>query len=184
MRRWIIVLLLPVMLAACSQTQHLTSADRRYFFFAEEIENFHIEKYRYEVTPEQIPYIFFKSSSEQSGFRGVYGTILTSPERGKVKYLCLVNILPTTEQARELFLRMSAETSPAERGDEEIVFPFLYQSDEIYLFKGDTHFHMVLRSSRVVYVIVIDGVGVEEKQVRPGLRQKMAYLLNHLSVRP
>jgi len=181
MRRWIIALCLPILFAACAKTEQMTSADRRYFFFADEIENFHIEKYRHELTPDHIPYIFFKSFTEQSGFRGVYGTILIDPEGEKIKYLCLINILPTTDQARVLFDRMSGEPSPLIIGDEETLSPRLYQTDEIYFFKGTTHFHMVLRSSRIVYTILLDGVGVDELQVRPGLSQKIAYLKNHLN---
>jgi len=181
MRRVVLVLCLSMMFAACSKTEQMTSADRKYFFFVDEIENFNIEIYRHELTPDHIPYILFKSFTEQTGFRGLYGTILINPAGKKVKYLCLVNILPTTEQARALYGRMSAEPSPLDIGDEEILSPLLYQTDEVYLFKGASRFHMVLRSSRVVYTILIDGVGVEETQVRSGLSQKMAYLKNHLN---
>jgi len=181
MRLRVLLLCLLMIVAACSETEQMNSADRKYFLFAEEIENFHIEQYRHETTPDNVPYIFFKSYTEQSGFRGIYGTILTSQEKGKVKYLCLVNILPTADQARALYGRMSAEPSPMEVGNEEALSPLLYRSDEVYLFRGDSHFHMVLRSSRIVYTIYIDGVGVDETQVRFGLIRKMAYLKNHLN---
>ena len=170
-----------VLLTACPEMDQITSADRRYILFATDIEHFHIEKYRHEETREHIPYIFFKAYTEQFGFQGLYGTILISPEGGKVKYLCLVNILPTVEQARQLFLRMSAEPSLSDFGSEEPVAPPLYQADEIYLYDDDTYFHMVLRSARVVYTILLDGTKVEEMQVRSGLKQKIDYLQHNLN---
>ncbi len=100
---------------------------------------------------------------------------------GEVKYLCLVNILPSTEQARELFIQMNFEPTPSEFGSEETVAPSLYRADEIYLYRADTQFHMVIRSSRIVYTIFLDGADVEEPQVRHGLEQKIAYLNDHLN---
>ena len=180
--RWVLFLCLTILIAACSETERITSTDRKFFFFADEIENFHIEKYRHELTPDHIPYILFKTFTEQTGFRGLYGTILIDSAGEKVKYLCLVNILPTVEQARALYDRMSAEPSHLEIGNEETLSPRLYQTDDVYLFKGDVYFHMVLRSSRVVYTVLIDGVGVEETQVRAGLSRKVAFLQNHMNI--
>ncbi len=181
MRFSVLLPILLVILAACSGREQITSADRRYLFFASEIEHFHIEKYQRKMTPGHLPYIYIKTYTEQYGFRGLYGTILLNPDGGKVKYLCLVNILPTSDQAHELFSRMADEPSPTDFGREETVDPHLYQADESYLYQDDTYFHMVLRSSRVVYTILLDGVMVKETQVRSGLRQKMAYLTHHLN---
>jgi hypothetical protein len=159
----------------------VTSADGKYLFFPKEIEHFHAEKYRHKMTPDHLPYIFFKISTKQFGFRGLYGTILMSPDEKEVKYLCIVNVLPSLEQARKLFIRMNFEPSPSDFGIEETVDPGLYRADEIYLYRDDTQFHMVIRSSRIVYTIFLEGTDVEEPQVRHGLEQKIAYLKDHLN---
>ncbi|HXY54378.1 MAG TPA: hypothetical protein VEM40_06885 [Nitrospirota bacterium] len=177
----VILLLSLIILTACSKMDEVTSADREYLFLPEEIKQFHTEKYQHKMTPNHVPYIFFKMSSEKVGFRGLYGTILMSPDGGEVKYLCLVNILSSTEQASELFKRMNFEPSPSVFGSEETVAPGLYRADEIYLYRDNTQFHMVIRSSRIVYTIYLDGVDVDEPQVRHGLETKIAYLKGRLN---
>ncbi len=169
-----------VIMTACSETGRLTSAERKYLFFAANIEQLHMGKYRHKETPEQVSYIFFKTYTEQFGFRSLYGTILVSPEGGEVKYLCLINILPTAGQARDLFEQMTPEPSPTYFGEEEAVDRRVYRADEAYLYRDDTYFHMILRSSRLVYTIMFEGANVEEEQVRKELRRKLAYLERNL----
>ncbi len=159
---------------------NITSADRMYLLSPAEIEHFPIEKYRHKITPEHVPYIFFKTYNETSGFRGLYGTILISPGGSEVKYLCITNILPSIDQARDLFNHMTPDPFPRDFGLEVTVNPKIYHADNAYLYKDDTYFHLVLQSSRVVYSVLIDGAAVEETQVRKELREKMDYLMNHL----
>ena len=174
-------LCLLVVITACSEVPKVTPADRQYLFFLREINQFPIKNYQQMMAWDHLPYIFLKIYTEQSGFRGLYGTILTSPQGTKVKYLCLVNIAPTIEQARDLFSGMTPEPSPREFGREETIDPRLYHADEAYLYADDTsYFHLVLQSSRVVYTVVLDGATVEEKQVRNGLRHKLAYIQHHM----
>ncbi len=168
-----------ILLAACSETEHITSGDQKYIFFAADIEHFPIEAYQHKKTPEQMPYILFKSYTRQSGFRGLYGTILVRPDGGEVKYLCLVNILPTVGQARGLFDRMTPEPSPTIFGEEEAVDPAHYHADEAFLYRDDSYFHLVLLSNRVVYTILLEGAHVEERQVKNALRKKLDYVKHH-----
>ncbi len=172
--------ILLVILTGCS-TMHVTPADRMFIFFPAEIENFPIENYRHKMTPEHIPYIFFKMDTEEFGFRGLYGSILISPDGSEVKYLCIVNILPAVEQARSLFSRITPEPFPSDFGMEETIDPKLYQADDAYLYRDDRYFHLVLLSSRIIYSISLDGASVKEPQVRKVLRQKMEYLKDHLN---
>ncbi len=172
--------ILLVILTACS-TMPVTPADRRFIFFPAEIENFPVENYRHKMTPEHVPYIFFKIDTEEFGFRGLYGSILISPDSSEVKYLCIVNILPAVEQARSLFSRITPEPFPSDFGMEETIDPKLYQADDVYLYRDDRYFHMVLLSSRIVYSVYLEGASVKEPQVRKGLRQKMEYLKGHLN---
>ncbi len=164
-----------VLPAACSVPEHLTAADRKYLFFVSEIEHFPIEQYQHRMTPQQVPYIFFKSSSGK-GFKGLYGTILVNSDGREVRYLCLVNILPTAEGARALFERMIPEPSPTDFGAEEDVDPGAYHAESAYLYRDDTYFHLILRSARIVYTIMIEGATVQEDQVRRELRRKLGYL--------
>ncbi len=159
---------------------NITSADRMYLLSPAEIEHFPIEKYQHKMTPEHVPYIFFKTYNETTGFRGLYGTILISPGGSEVKYLCITNILPSIDQARDLFNHMTPDPFPRDFGLEVTVNPKIYHADNAYLYKDDTYFHLVLQSSRVVYSVLIDGAAVEETQVRKELREKMDYLMNHL----
>ncbi len=175
------MLVLPLlMLAACSSSQQVTPADRLYLFSPGEIDHFPLERYRNELTAEQMPYIFVKTYTEQSGYRGLYGTILIDPAGAEVKYLCLVNILPTVEQARNLFDGMTPEPFPTDFGAEEEIASRLYRADEAYLYRDDMYFHLVLRSSRIVYSILLEGAAVAEPQVRNNLGQKIDYLNRHL----
>ncbi len=173
---------LVVTFISCSQVTEITPVDRQYFFLPGEIEHFPIKNYRQMTAWDHIPYIFLKKYNEQLGFRGIYGTILTSLGGAKVRYLCLVNIPSTTEQARDLFARMIPEPSPRDFGREETIDPGLYRADEAYLYSDDlSYFHLILRSSRVVYTILLDGARVEEPQVRNGIRHKLAYIQQHLN---
>ncbi len=151
-----------------------------YLLSPADIEHFPIGKYRHKMTPDHVPYIFFKTYNENIGFRGLYGTILISPDGSEVKYLCIMDILPTIDQARDLFSRMTPEPFPRDFGMEETINPRIYHADNAYLYRDDAYFHLVLQSSRVVYSVLIDGLKVEETQVRKGLRRKMDYLENHL----
>jgi len=171
------------MITGCPEVTEITPAERQYLFFPGEIEYFPIENYRQEVAWDHVHYIFFKKYTEQFGLRGLYGTILISPEGAKVKYLCLVNISSTIEQARNLFARMIPEPSPRLFGREETIDPSLYHADDAYLYADDSsYFHMILRSSRIVYTVLLDGAKVAEPQVRNGLRHKLAYIQQHLNV--
>src|SRR5208337_1398854 len=175
-------LCLLVLIPACSEETIITPAEMQYIFPPAEIEHFPIKGFRHLTTPDHVPYIFFKSYAKQSGFRGLFGTILIGPQGEKVKYLCLVNILPTIGQAQNLFSRIIPEPSPRDFGLEETLDPGLYDADDAYLYADDTsYFHLVLRSSRVVYTIVLDGATVNEPQVRNGLRHKLAYIQDHLN---
>ncbi len=167
--------------AACSGGHEVTSADRKYLFVPAEIVSFPIDRYWHKMTPEGVPYIFLKIDTTQFGFSGVYGTIMVGSQGREVKYLCLVNIPPTLGQAREYFKQMIPESSPRIFGEEETVDPALYKVDETYLYRADDYFYLILRSSRVVYAVLLDGTGVKEPQVRYGLRQKIAYLKDHLN---
>ncbi len=180
MRHFILLTGLLAILAACSGTDKISSGDLKYFFFAADIEHFPIETYQHKKTPEQIPYILFKSYTTQAGFRGVYGTILVRSDGGEVKYLCLVNIMPTAGQARGLFDGMTPEPTPTAFGDEEAVDPKAYRADDTYLYRDNSYFHLIILSSRVVYTILLEGANVEEPQVRNVLRQKLAYVEHHL----
>ncbi len=182
MRHAILFTLLILILAACSGTEHMTSRDQKYIFFAADIEHFPIETYQHKKTPEQMPYILFKSYTRQSGFRGLYGTILVRPDGGEVKYLCLVNILPTAGQARGLFDRMTPEPAPTAFGDEEKVDPKAYRADDTYLYRDNSYFHLVILSSRVVYTILLEGANIEQQQVRNVLQRKLAYVEHHLDL--
>ncbi len=170
------------MITACSKVEEITPVDKQVIFIPAEISHFHIEKYRHKKTPEHVPYILFKSYTEQFGFRGLYGTILIDTYGTEVKYLCLVNIMTTIDQARSLFSRMTPEPSPRDFGEEKAITPVLYGADEVYLYTDDmSYFHMVLRSSRIVYSIVLDGAKVEEPQVRYGLKRKLAYIQDNVN---
>jgi len=182
MRSPVFLVCLLLMITACSKVTEITPADRQYLFVPTEIERFPIERYHQKTAWDQVPYIFFKTYAPQFGFWGVYGTIMISPGGGEVKYLCLVNIPSTIDQARDLFARLMQEPSPRDFGKEETLDPGLYRADEAYLYTDDTsYFHLVLRSSRVVYTILLDGARVEESQVRGGLIHKLAYLRHHLN---
>ena len=182
MRSRVFLLCLLFMITACSQVTEITPAERQYLFFPSEIEHFPIENYRQEAAWDHVPYIFFKKYTEQLGLRGLYGTILINPGGVKVKYLCLVNIPATIEQARDLFARMIPEPFPRYFGREETIDPGLYHADEAYLYVDDTsYFHLILRSSRVVYTILLDGAKVVEPQVRNGIRHKLAYIQQHMN---
>lgn len=162
--------------------EEITSADKEFIFIPAEIRNFPIERYRHKTTPEHVPYILFKTYSEQFGFRGLYGTILIGPDGAEIKYLCLVNIMETIDQARGLYSRMIPEPSPRDFGEEKAIEPALYHADEVYLYTDDiSYFHLILRSSRIVYTIVLDGVKVEEPEVRNGLKRKLAYIRYHVN---
>ena len=168
------------LVASCSEVTKLTPADRAYLFFPAEIDHFPLSLFRQKTAWDHVSYIFLKTYTKQSGFRGLYGTILVSPGGAEVKYLCLVNIAPTIGQARELFSGMTPEPVPRDFGREEAINPGLYGADAAYLYTdGASYFHLVLRSSRVVYTVLLDGASVEERQVRNGLRLKLAYLAAH-----
>jgi hypothetical protein len=182
MKLRVLLLCLIVLITACSEAKKITPAERQYILAPAEIEHFPINSYRYKMTPEQVPYILFKNYTEQVGFRGLFGTILISPQGENVRYLCLVNILPTMGQAHDLFSRMIPEPSPRDFGREETIEPGLYQADDAYLYTNDlSYFHLIIRSSRVVYTILLDGARIEEPQVRNGLKQKIAYIQHHLN---
>ncbi len=170
------------LITACSQTSLITPAERQYIFAPAEIEHFPINNFHHLTTPEQVPYIFFKMFTERTGFRGLFGTILIGQQGNKVTYLCLVNILPTIGQAKDLFSRMTPEPLPRDFGREEAIDPAVYHADEAYLYADDvSYFHLVLRSSRVVYTILLDGAKVGEQDVRNGLKHKLAYIHNHMN---
>jgi hypothetical protein len=180
MRSRFSLLCLMVMIISCSEIPELTPADRQYLFLPGEIEHFPIKNYQQMTSRDHRSYIFFKEYNEQLGFRGIYGTIMTNRGGAKVKYLCIVNIPSTTDQAREILGQMIPEPSPRNFGREEKIDPGLYGADEAYLYSDDiSYFHLVLRSSRVIYTILIDGARVEEPQVRNGLRRKLAYIQQH-----
>jgi hypothetical protein len=182
MRLRAIFLSLLVVITACSKLPQITPADRQYIFAPVDIDHFPIKNYRHELTWSHTPYIFFKTYTEQFGFRGLFGTILLGPQGDKVKYLCLVNIFPTNEQARDVFVRMTPEPSPRVFGMEETIDPRLYHADEAYLYTDDTsYFHLILQASRVVYTIVLEGAPTKESQVRNGLVHKLAYIQHHLN---
>ncbi len=171
-----------ILMTACSQTTQITPAERQYIFAPAEIEHFPIKNFRHLTTPDRVPYVFFKMFTEQTGFRGLFGTILIGKQGNKVTYLCLVNILPTIGQAQDLFSRMTPEPFPREFGREERIDPGVYHADEAYLYGDDvSYFHLVLRSSRIVYTIVLDGAKVGEQDVRNGLKHKLAYIHSHLN---
>lgn len=182
MRLRILLLCVLTVVSACSQATQITPAERQYIFAPAEIEHFPIKNFRNLMTPDSAPYIFFKKFTEQSGFRGLFGTILIGHQGNKINYLCLVNILPTIGQAQDLFSRMTPEPFPRDFGRETTINPGVYHADEVYLYADDmSYFHLVLRSSRVVYTIFLDGAKVEELDVRNGLRHKLAYIHNHLN---
>ncbi len=171
-----------ILVSACSEATKVTPAERQYIFVPAEIAHFPIMSFHHLTTPDHVPYIFYKMFTEQSGFRGLFGTILIGQQGNKVNYLCLVNILPTTGQAQDLFSRMTSEPSPRDFGRETTINPGVYHADEVYLYADDlSYFHLVLRSSRVVYTIFLDGAKVEELDVRNGLMRKLAYIHNHLN---
>ncbi len=170
------------LVSACSEATTVTPAERQYIFVPAEIAHFPITLFHHLKTPEQVPYIFFKEFTEQAGFRGLFGTILIGSKGNKVDYLCLINIFPTNAQAQDLFSRMTSEPSPRNFGKETTIDPGVYHADEVYLYKDDlSYFHLVLRTSRVVYTIFLDGAKVEEPDVRNGLRQKLTYIHDHLN---
>ncbi len=181
MRSALLLSCLLVVLTACSEMPKVTPADRHYLFFAADIDQFPIAQYRHRTTPEQLPYFFLKGYTEQHGYMSWYGTILIGGDGREVKYLCLVNVMPKATDAQGYFGRLTPEPSPTRYGMEETVDPGLYQADEVYLYRDDTYFHLIVRSSRVVYAIVVQGAHVEERQVRSGLRSKILYLTVHPS---
>ncbi|HTG02354.1 MAG TPA: hypothetical protein VK654_17360 [Nitrospirota bacterium] len=176
MKSLYIVFWFVVLLAACSKMEEITSADRKYLFFTSDINQFHVDTYEHKLTPQRLPYIFFKSYTQELGLRAVYGTILTSPDGGEIRLLCMVNILPTAELASELFERMTPEPLPTAFGREEPVRPLSYHADDAYLYHDSKYFHIILISSRIVYSVAIDGAHIEETQVGAGLRKKIDYL--------
>ncbi len=182
MRLRVALLCMLALISACSRPAQMTPAERQYIFIPAEIAHFPIKLFHHLKTPEQVPYIFFKEFTEQAGFRGLFGTILIGSQGNKVDYLCLINIFPTIAQARDLFSRMTPEPSPRDFGKETTIDPGVYHADEVYLYKDDlSYFHLVLRTSRVVYTIFLDGAKVEEPDVRNGLRQKLTYIHDHLN---
>jgi hypothetical protein len=182
MRPAALLLFLLVITTACSDVTKLASADRKFLFFPDEIEHFPIGHFQQKTAWDHVSYVFLKKYSEQLGFGGMYGTILMSPGGAEVQYLCLVYIPPTTDEARDLFRQMIPEPMPRDFGREETIDPGLYQADDAYLYTDDTsYFHLVLLSSRVVYTVLLDGARVQERQVRNGLRLKLAYLEAHLN---
>jgi len=182
MRRAALLLFLLVTVAACSDVTKLTPEDRKYLFVPEDIEQFPIGRFRQKTAWDHVPYVFLKKYSEQAGFGAMYGTVLVSEGGSEVRYLCLVYIPATIDQARDLFGQMTPEPQPRDFGREEMIDPGLYRADDSYLYRDDTsYFHLILRSSRVVYTVLLDGARVEERQVRNGLRLKLAYLQSHLN---
>ncbi len=182
MRLRILLFCVLTVVSACTPAAKLTPAERQYIFAPAEIDHFPIMNFRHLMTPGHVPYIFFKGFTEQAGFRVLFGTILIGRQGNKVDYLCLINISPTIGQAQDLFSRMTSEQFPRDFGKETAIDPGVYHADDVYLY-GDnmSYFHLVLRTSRVVYTIFLDGAKVEEPDVRNGLRHKLAYIHDHLS---
>ncbi len=174
-------LLMILTISACSGVKEITPADGKYLFVPAEIASFPIDRYWHKLTAEGVPYLFLKTDTRQFGFTGVYGTILVGTGGAEVKYLCIVNIPPMISQAQKIFQEMIPEYSPRVFGAEEAVDPALYEVDEAYLYRADDYFYLILRSSRIVYAVLLDGTSVKDAQVRDGLTRKIVYLKQHVN---
>jgi hypothetical protein len=51
--------------------------------------------------------------------------------------------------------------------------PRLYKADDVFLMMLEDRYYMVIRKSRLVYTVDIDGISVPEGQVRTSLLRKM-----------
>ncbi len=179
MRRVVHAWGLLLLLAACRQMPQVTPADASYLLLASDIEQFPMEQYRHMMTAGSMPYLFLKGYSEGSGSTSWYGTILVARDGTEVRYLCMVNVLPAAGQAGDLFGRLTPEPSPTSFGTEEKIDPRVYGADAVYLYRDDAYFHLIVRTSRIVYAVVVEGAHVEERQVRNVLKRKIAYLQEH-----
>jgi hypothetical protein len=182
MRTRIILLCLLGLITACSEVREMIPEDRHYLFLPEDIASYPFRNYQVKKAWGDVAYVLFTKYTEHDGFTGLYGTILVSPGGKKVDFLCIVNIESTVERAAELYEGMVPEHSPREFGWEATIDPSVYLAEDAYLYASDTgYFHLVLRSARVVYSILLDGANVDEPQVRENLKRKLDYIRQNVN---
>ncbi len=179
-RYGILLALLLLLTGACSQLQELTPSDRQYLFLPQDIDPYPFTGYVQKKAWGNADYLLF-TKRDPGGFRGIYGTILVSPEGKPARFLCLVQVLDSKDDAQDLFDIMTPERRPRMFGRELTVAPSVYGADTVYLYVADSgYFHLIVKAASIVYTVLVDGQVVNEPQVRRALLNKLNFIRQNL----
>lgn len=159
---------------SCAKEAELTTADQAYLFMPDDLQQFDLAAYRFKIYKNGKQYVFLQSRSRLNGLTSGYRATLISKEVPEIIFTTQVNVQSSVGRAKELFEGSKKISSMV--GKEYVISldAKTYQADDLFLLNSKNQYYMVLRKSKLVYSLNIEGTALSEQQVRIGLQKKFA----------
>jgi hypothetical protein len=172
-KKIIIMLCFVTVFFACSKPSDVTRADREYLFLPQDVNTLDLDKYHFKIFRNGKDHIFYTRRDELNEFTGSYRCTLIDSKKNEIDFMSSVNVQSSDERAKDLFDSLTKMASAAGDGLVIKMDPRLYKADDVFLMMLEDRYYMVIRKSRLVYTVDIDGMSVPEGQVRTSLLRKM-----------
>ena len=187
------ILLLAIMSVSCIDQYDLTERDKTYIFLFEDIENLDISEYQTRLYKNNKEYIFLKGKTKFGEYNYIYDSSLLDKDGNVIRMRTNISLLLNINRAKRLFescvgksLYKGLLKNRLFRGLRDVdiqkkylnkISPEIYSADQLLSFTIEgNYFFIVLRKGKLVYSITVEGVFIDESQIRDNLNKKLLYI--------
>lgn len=167
-----------MLLSACVKQSDFKDTDKKYVFTFEDIVDFKIEEYTVKPMKNGKEYFYTKSNTELNGSSSMYNVILKDELGREVSLRTSVNLQSNAARATELFESSAKTVKALYKSSIKAVKPNAYKADELLIVESEDYFSLQMRNNNLYYNIEIDGMPINEEQIKDKILKKVDYILN------
>ena len=167
-----------MLLSACVKQSDFKDTDKNYVFTFEDIVGFKIEEYTVKPMKNGKEYFYTKSNTELNGSSTMYNVILKDELGREVSLRTSVNLQSNAARATELFESSAKTVKALYKSSIKAVKPNDYKADELLIIDDENYFYLQMRKNNLYYNIEIDGMPINEEQIKDKLLKKVDYILS------
>lgn len=173
----LLCLFILIISVSCVEQSDITEEDKKYIVLFEDVKLANIEnEYTIKSIDNGKDYFFTKKNSSEKTLSCLYSQTLQDKIGGNEILLKVsVGIETNLDRAQQLY--KSILKSPNKKAT-----PSDYFCEEVSLEVKDETFNIILRKSRLVYNLSIDGISINENEIQEIIIEKIKYLVTKYDI--
>ena len=166
------------MLSACVKQSDLSHSDKSSVFTFEDVTGFKMDQYIVKPLKNGKEYFYTKSNTEINGISFMYSVVLMDELGKEIKLLANMNLQPDEERAAELFNSSSKTAKALNKKSIKDTDASAYNANELLIVHSKDYFSLFMRKDNLYYNLEIDGVSINQEQIKDNLLKKVDFILN------